>query len=402
MKPILKSKRSKIIAIIAASLAVVTLVGIFLPFSALRRDSGSKIDAADPGSMKTEPAYGLRNADYAALYVSDGLEACYMAYESSSLEYVKEEDALGDTRKYYSWRNYVDQNRPGELRGVNYWCVMDGGVGYRVYFDKYNKDTEYGSCVLPEEYMTGELFTTFEVETVAKLLGLTDRETGTIVKQDAPGTYRDVTTFRFGYLHSSSYLNASDATSYNNTRRWRFSKTTTANSASAASTNFYDRVFEKSGLAQDENAVTMRIKLENVASSNRVGLAYGYQGEEYSIWTNTLDYWSGWNNKTVNYTDTAPYFTLFDDYPGVLYSVRVYSRSLTDEEKVLNSFVDLLAYYEINVSSILALDEETRNNFLSECAYLADIRNIGMGNTDELIIQTERTRLKAIINECWQ
>lgn len=398
----LKSKKSKIITIIAASLAVVTLVGVLVPFASLRKEKAELLGSVivDNGPVFIQPAYGIRNEDYAKLYEQEGLVACYMAYESSSLSFAREE-IEGGFRDYYSWRNYVQGGEPGELDNLKVWQVMDGGIGYRIYCDDPVK--QYGSCILPEKYMSGEDFEDFEVEVVAKHLGLTDRATGKLAYgTGSDAVFNNVSSFRFGYLHCGSFLTGSSAMTYNRTNRWVLTHGEIYN---GAADGIYDRACVNANWDTTTYAVTMNVKLDGnyTEKNDRLELSYLRTGEVipgFTLQPPTQDfvYWKDYK-RDIPYTDSVSRFSLFNYYPGVMYSVRVYDHVLDDETRIRNAFVDLLAFYEISANPFLELEEVERVAKLNECATLADFRNVSMGNTDESVMSANLAKMQDIMNQ---
>ena len=401
----LKSKKSKIITIIAASLAVVTLVGVLVPFASLRKEKAELLGSVivDNGPVFIQPAYGIRNEDYAKLYEQEGLVACYMAYESSSITFAAKE--VGDeTVTRYSWRNYVAGGEAAEFDKIGVWRVMDGGFGYRVYYEDRKDASKYGALVLPDDYMTGNAgFTTFEVETVAKHLGLTDKDTNAVKNTDIAGAYfNNISSFRFGLLHCGSFLNTSDLVSYNRTNRWMFSWQRVSQNA-GGDPELYDRVGVFSGWSTDLNAVTMHLTVADrtIDENQTVNLFYSYCGEfRTALDRCVVPFYTGLESDyLLGYNDSVSRFTLFNVYPGVVYSVRVYDRILDEEARLRNAFVDLLAFYEISANFFLELKESERLDKLNACAELADLRNIIMGNTDESAMSANRAKMYDIINE---
>ena len=402
-KSLLKSKRSKIVGVVAACLAAVSLVGVLVPFASKNKHATSGVGNGETGSVVIQSAYGLRNEDYAKLYEQEGLVACYMAYEASSLDFSTIEVG-NQTVQCYSWRNYVAEGKAARFEKVGVWQVMDGGFGYRVYYEDRKDASKYGALVLPDDYMTGYAgFTTFEVETVAKHLGLTDKDTNAVKNTDGAGAYfNNISSFRFGLLHCGSFLNASDIVTYNRTNRWMFSWQRVSQNA-GGNPELYDRVGVFNGWRTDLNAVTMHLTVADrtVDENQTVNLFYSYCGEfKKALDSCVVPFYTGLeSDHLLGYKDAVSRFTLFNVYPGVVYSVRVYDRILDEEARLRNAFVDLLAYYEISANTFLELDAMVRLDKLNACAELADLRNVVMGNTDESIMSANRAKMLEIINE---
>lgn len=406
MKQVFKSKRSKIIAGVAAFLAVATVVGVFVPF--LRKGSSGSGGSASVSPSGSALSYGLRNEDYAKLYVQDGLKANYMAYDTASLTFTKEE-IDGGYAESYSWKNYVVGGKAAKLTNASTWRSMDGGVGYRWYHD--SEERPWAACELPfEDYITesytegSEDGTFFDIEIVAKFLGVTDRVTnGTLYTSYSDAIFQPETTFRFGAFHTISCLTRSDSVNYSMMNRCFFSNDPykvhyNVDSASNVMLGM-DGAFFKNALRPDLYAVTMSYSDKGgVIRNPGYTLSYRFQGEEF---LGMSTYGKYFNNTSYSYTDNVARYTVFNGYPCVIYGVRLYDTRLTEEEKLRNSFVDLLAFYEVNVASILALDAEARETFLNQCAVSADNRNLVMGNTASDVMKVNRAELEDIISTYW-
>ena len=248
----------------------------------------------------------------------------------------------------------------------------------------------------------------YEIETVAKFLGVTESATDEICIVDASygmSYFQSVTTFRFGAFHAVSFLCKSSGITYDQTNRWYVSnKAYKAHQDMTAKDDSCiklcnERVFRNESWRADKFAVTMNFKNTFDATGlMSPTLEYRFKGEF------SLGFSGGSYTTTVNdfeYTDTVARFTLFNGYPCVLYSVRLYEGELSEADKLRNSFVDFCAFYDVNVSSILALDADTRTEFLESCGTLADVRNVTMGNLNANEMQENREKVLRIISECW-
>ena len=407
MKQVFKSKRSKIIAGVAAFLAVATVVGVFVPFA--RKGSSGSGGTASASPSGSSLSYGLRNEDYAKLYVQVGLKANYMAYDTASLSFIKEE-IDGGYAESYSWKNYVAGGAAAKLTNASTWRNMDGGIGYRWYYD--SEERPLAACELPFEDMIEEAYRenqlsskSFELEIVAKFLGLSD---ATDQAHDVGDDFSDAkaqgdTPFRFGAFHAITYLTRGNSPNYNLASRWFFSNDSYRKHWNTESAGCVllgrDSAFYDNSIRPDVYAVTMNYNNSaGVAGAPGYKLSYWFEGEEYSALTTTGKYF---DNDANPYTDSVSRYTIFNGYPGVIYGVRLYDRHLTEDEKVRNSFVDLLAFYKINVSSILGLDSERREKFLNDCAISADYNNLVMGNTASETMKANRALIENIIWTYW-
>lgn len=407
MKAFLKSKKVQIVTVVAACLAVVTLVGVFVPFSKKRsslENTGKNDLTSDP------PPYGYADTDYARLYVQDGLVGNYMSYDGTSLSYGEEEIEDGVIKGYF-WKNQVAGGKSAVLRkeddGILPWYRLDGGIGYRWFHDSLERPM--GVCVLPYESLEEEN-KNYEIEIVAKFLGITDRSayaTGGDMYDVGNATSEGVftqnwTTFRFGTLHSNHYLTRSQIQNYDRVGRWYASNDPYTKhwniDNDTCSVFLQDRVFHNnSAWRADVNAVTMTVQNTHNASNEHYIVSYSFQGETAVA----LDCFFPLSMNNLPQTDPVSRFTLFNGYPCVIYGVRIYDRKLGEAEKLRNSFVDLLAFYGVNCASILELDEETRTRFLNKCAEIADYRDLTMGCMDKNTWQANYDNLVSIIKTYW-
>lgn len=398
----LHSKKSKIIVIVAAALALLTIVGLLVPILSVKNGDVVTGSGSFGSISKVEPPHGLGNADYYRLYVQNGLVACYLAYDANSLTLVKNE-VDGGVVQTYAWKNYVSDGKDATLTNASVWRVMDGGVGYRWYYG--SEVRSGGAVVLPyDEYVDVE---NYEVEIAAKFLGVTSEETGVIYNVGetySDAVYQAETTFRFGVVHSTSYLTSSSFTNYDRRNRWYasnlpYNKHYDVEKETCVKLG-HESAFRSAGWSADQYAVTMNFKniVNRAAGSASPSLEYRFKGELVgAISGNTYPI----SMNGYEYTDTVSRFTLFNGYPCVLYSVRLYEGELSEADKLRNSFVDFCAFYDVNVSSILALDADTRTEFLESCGTLADVRNVTMGNLNANEMQENREKVLRIISECW-
>ena len=323
------------------------------------------------------PDYGERSSDYAKLYVQDGLVGCYMAY---SLESVVA-DALNDT--LYLWKNQVKGGEDAVLYGASYWRSLAGGIGYQMTITEYEADAEKVGCILPfdPEEMTAGI-SGFYMESVMAYDGVTN-EDGTRYVSVKPTYSRTKSAFRFGVLSAMSFVTDSAKAGESSVTRWYLTKR-------AYDGDYHDYILTGSPLyhpignqyAFDYMPTNFQNKIIHFSCASHINdsgqyydfcLRYGLSAfdkrEDVLQQVGSAKYDQICEDV---FKDQAGKLSLFNGYPGRLYSVRVYeSEELTDREKMRNYFVDLLAFYGVNVSELFFMSNDRLNTVLTNCGVLA-------------------------------
>lgn len=408
---ILKMFKKKWVKIVAVVLAVVTVLGAVAGLASLLNRKHIKPGEinGDPDAAKV-PEYGLRGSDYALLYVQDGLEACYTAYSAETLTSSTNEEG----ELVYSWTNHVNGGAPATLEGGKWWHVTKGGIGYTMTYDQWLTDSSKVGCILPFD-PEGDLMETdeflyynpirdetgygYDIEVVLAYDGVKNVDGSHYYSTD-PLYNGAKSAFRFGILSGTSFVGTSDAGAENLATRWylsnkSFSKHYGKESDSVVS---FAHFLGFDLIPRKENSEVVRMNVTFFASGNAsTSISYGnspYSSDCYREKILDLDTYLALCNSDI--ADAAPRFSLLNGFPGRLYSVRVYQgKELTQDEEARNYFVDLLAFYDVNVQEILRLSVDEQNTFLVKCGNRAIARKLSM---DVSQYDAMRTELSKIIN----
>ena len=400
-----KTKKSKIISAVALFLVVATVAGIFVPLGLQRNGSntGSSITSV-------QGVYGQRMSDYAELYDQEGLVACYMGYDTSTLTFVRDEEAQ---REYYTWRNYAKNGHDAVLTSVSQWQGMLGGIGYDIIYNGTGPYNASARCVIPYDLSFSGI-ENYEVECVANFRGLTDKEGNRIFLNHADkqwGVYQQTSTFRFGELHACSYITGTDHVNSNYVQRWYLSNLAYTQSGHwDTTTNSCYKLYDDKGLSlfnhwegRENHAVCMSVRRSVKNNFYTLGVEYTHGGDVLYSNTNQEpigeDVVSGIN--AVTYSDPVSAFTLFEGYPGVMYGVRLYDRVLDEGTRLRNAFVDFCAFYRVNISAFFNLSSEELTVFLEACGRRADRYGVAIDPNDAANGWCHRSLVYDIIDECW-
>ena len=427
MKKLFSRGKGKIFVIIAVGLAILMLISL-LASSVFSARGGTIWTGSGEVVSTTELSRGQRSEDYALLYVQDGLTACYMGYTDEGL-----------TRQWsqgnivYSWKNYVQGGKEALLtvganaKNVDYhiWQRMNGGIGYVV--REANRETVKGVGLFIPYSLTLEDMPSYEMYCVATFLGMTtragygeDAEPIYYTTDQMPlgvPSYETASPFRLGVLHSFNYLTLHEKASYSYCNRWYLSNQSFLGHQHMPSYRCeilqyeYDKGFDfrlGGHMATDawKNPITwsvMRSNYTDVSQNQKVmyGIRYTYAGTDL-----IPDFVASYDRSRIaeleayedGYVDQVGDFSLFNEYGCVIYSVRLYDRALTEEEAYRNAFVDLLAFYSVNVNFMSHMSGAELDGFLTDCGELASVRGIAM-DVDATHAAANRAQIYDIINE---
>ena len=403
---------NKILSIIAGALAIVTVAGVLVPLTKRGASSGS---GSGGGNFVTtsQGVYGQRMNDYASLYEQEGLTACYMGYDTSTLTYVRNEETR---EEHYTWRNYVKNGQDAVLTTVTQWQGMAGGIGYDIVYKGEGPYNERARCNIPYD-LSFDTMENFEVEVVASFRGLTDKEGNRVFltkDEDADGEFKSATSFRFGELHACGYLTGSYSKNFNYQQRWYISNQHYGlNGHFDVTTDKSLKLYDDYGLGvfnnwegRDDHAICMSVRRGGNSNGYIMTVEYSYAGDVFTSNSNAtsdtlLDDALVTKLSGVAPTDPSEEFTLFDGYPGIMYGVRVYDHELTEKTRLRNAFVDYLAFYRINVSAFFTLTDADLDTFLEACGRRADKYGVVIDPDDAASGWSNRSLVYDIIDECW-
>ncbi len=393
----LKTKKSKIILAVAAGMAVLMIVGLvfmLLPEKASYYTTGSGIN-----SIVTDPPYGQRAGDYALLYEQEGLQACYMAYDTTTIT----ADVDNSEKLVYRWENHVSGGEQATFYSGRNWYAKDGGFGYRL--------TEAGffyervGCNIPIDLSLNSM-PDYTVEVVAKLYGVSGKDDAILYDghmEYPDGLFMESTSaFRFGLLSSFSRVTGHVNSLCNLTDEWYLSNQAYWYHQGTDRGLYLGKVEEDGRRIHDPLHLIFDRTTTADSGCVDIGIKFRYEGDplgqdiERSL---KLDEWK--NLEAVAPKDDAAQFSLMNNYPGTLYSVRVYDKLLDENTVRRNAFVDLCAFYNVNIAQFFTIEADQLDTFLYKCGEAADLNNVEMDPEDASHSWANRTALYEIINANW-
>ncbi|MBQ8907265.1 MAG: hypothetical protein IJY71_01590, partial [Clostridia bacterium] len=374
------------------------------------------------------------DVDYASLYVGgDSLVGLYTSFiGDASVDMLTGE-----------WKNSVANGPSAQITTVSQWNVSAlGAIGYdaaSITIDRDGTQTTNRSLQLPLAF-NGDNFT---VEVLVNWRMCLD-EAGTRLgyKESAPATaHPGVQAFRFGRMGSFCYntvtmalrwhysdwnnallgsTKAADGIDLNPNRPYGTVTDGVYANPNSAYRNYYDtgRVYNQASFYTTDFGSVYNVglvaftKTTDTTGTEKYGtytqtkapatIATITQAQKDLLDAATYEYtytdengdpatgtWDKLANSSAKYALYG--FTLFNESPAYLYAVRVYNRTLNDAEKNMNYFVDICAFYGVDLTGFAALSqakkEKAVNNLLDELkgysmqnndmdAYLADAAKV--------------------------
>lgn len=411
----IKRKSGKILAIVAGVLAIVTAIGLFaslFSFGASHKSTGGGSESIGSPPTTVAPVYGQRASDYALLYAQEGLVACYMGYSNEGLTaYVDPKTEVMN----YTWKNYVEGGEDAIITHAGYWRMTNGGLGYAFRVGDETVPVGVG-CEFPQDLSPVKM-PTFEFECVATFLGKLSGDgfnrayyTGTQGAGIHSGDNAK-SPFRVGLVHSMSYMTLHESLNFNYCNRWYLGNLAYNSHFESNSEHTQRLTWDYKLGAFNESAHDLhplRWSVRQVSSPIGVGynIGYDYKGDSWYSYVSDCFY-SERIAELDSYKSSDMGFSIFNDYGGIIYGVRLYNRTLTDAEKTRNTFVDLCAFYDVNVSSFFTKDAEELEAFLTRCGTAADYNDLFIAPTDPMTgddteYQEQRVKLYEIINDNWE
>ena len=390
--------KKKWLRVAALSLATVTVLGAAVGLaSALNRKDLSLGAVPNDPDLSLIPEYGLRASDYAALYVQDGLKACYMAYSFETIT-ASEDDKDANV---YSWKNHVAGGESATLYGADYWQGLGGGIGYKMTYDQWLSDADKVGCSLP--YSPEEMVENggIHLEAVLAYDGLKN-EDGTRYHSSAVTYNKLKSAFRFGLVSSLAFVGDKDGSAGESfSTRWFLTQR-------GFGTEYYDYLgsgkypfVNIAGYAEfDRMPTVLNGRITSFSYASRYDSStdrYAFN-MRYGLPTYTSQEYLNTSVSSANYkavaadasTNKADKLSLFNGYPGRLYAIRVYEgKELTEIERTRNYFVDLLAFYRVNVKDVLRLSPDEQALFLKNCGNRANGRGIEMSYENFNVVRAE-------------
>lgn len=383
---------NKVARVTCVVLAVALLFGALGAFSSIFRRDKIKEGVQYPSDHINVEAYGQRSSDYAVLYDQEGLVACYVAYGSDSIT-EKGDNSL-------SWKNHVSGGKDATLYGAHYWRRYNGGIGYTMSITEWTNDREKVGCIVPYTLSIDENGE-YTVETILSYVGVTNAD-GSLYNAPSDQYPHGVmfmrkSSFRFGLLHSFSFLaQSSTQTNENFTNRWFLSN------SSAFDIYSVNPMYVQ--LGQDYYPTANRGKISLMTVSRvcndaewvfNSSLSYGRYANE-SVLSGSLDIGMSALLEQEKSSDRAEKFSLFNGFPGTLYAIRYYDHEISQETRLRNFFVDLCGFYDVNVSNFFKLSTDELEAFLVSCGTAAHSLNVEM---DAKNVSVNRAKVYEIINK---
>ena len=292
--------------------------------------------------------------DYTSLYVTDGLVGLFFADNSI--------DIVSGT-----WENKAPNGNYAAATLKGAWQRYEKGVGYRIVPTETSTTANLvnmhgGGVLLDTNFEDLENFT---VETFAKAYGATDAE-GNRINNGAH--YTGINNFRFGLLTSLGWMSLH--TNLNN--RWAVTNIAYTGGSWTATQGFSKT--EGATYADNYNDTNWYTVGKDVptAALMTVTKATDEDSVLYSIFYNNatpsssaqFDVPTAEHERLANYTqngasyETERRFSLFNVVAADIYSVRVYNKVLTADEKAQNRLADLLYYHDVDIPENFAQDKD--------------------------------------------
>jgi len=325
---------------------------------------------------------------YDEAYVQNGLVGLYTAY------------ALNETSLSIqggTWANKVEDGEAATVVGTGYWFRGEnGGLGYHLTFDQYVSFAQSNNAgivgiSLPESFADLDAFT---VESVAKTYGATNKD-GSIYYNIRTNEYVDengITVpatgaiygyfgqysagYRFGLLNSLSWgvQYPGNENSLGNNRWYVSPYRYGHHNGNQDKASVYAAIGQEKTL-QNYNleAITFQVG-KTTAENGDVTYKIGANGAAPSL-TGTVTAAKLAELEALDPTtapDKAGKFSLYNNIPSMVYAVRVYNRELSQAEQYQNHFVDIAAYYGLDLSLMKDEDKELLYASFENISFAAD------------------------------
>ncbi len=327
-----------------------------------RDESGTGASGASTGENVTKTDYDLLyvGADGSTTAGGGRLVGLYTAFDDAGASI----DLTGG-----KWKNKMDVTGATDavLRGAEFWSRNgDGSVGVTMDWNTWHfgvKKEAFG-LTLPDSFLETEAYT---VDTVARVKGVFG-EDGRIFSASVPNYAFTLSSFRFGWFACTFFPSAHTSENQTLCCRWYFSSSTFNNGVhgdkeaigGTHNGTWQDHGFSNYGGGVTEAAIPVAVDYaKTVPATGSEKYTVSYNGTV--TFNRTL---SAAEIATLSKTeadDLAPRLSLYNSVPTDVYAIRVYSAPLTEAENVTNSFVDLAAYFELDLSGYATLDPSCRS-----------------------------------------
>lgn len=306
-------------------------------------------------SVAAEETVGTRDEDYRALYVSDHLVRVFDAYDPQNGTV---DLANG---KWYSTdgKASVSLKTPSS---VKLWKARTSGIGYDV--QSYNAWNSYKSQVGIDLGIANLPTGDFTVEYVMTHDGIVDANGNDVGFNSTTGYgwwNNNFSGWMFGSLHFIHFMYSLTANGISLQYRAMYSQ-----NGSYATTTYANCIEDILPFPDTElhrpHSLSMTFDHTTAAASGG-----SYDKAVYN-WSCDLRQFFTFDNQTTSKAynqaykpNSEGYFRLMYDFPGTVYTIRIYDKKLSDLEQAQNYFVDLCREAGISVAGVAELPEDARS-----------------------------------------
>ena len=290
-----------------------------------------------------------------SLYVQEGLVLLLDAYDDG---------AASVDLSAGVWHSATGEGAALLGNAARFTREAGGGIAFRQTPEQWETEERCGVFLRQEDVPAGD----YTVETVFRFLGLTNADGSRFMH-----TERDQ-HHRYGY-----YTGAYSGFAFGNLRGAVFVAETTGSSSSYTVRWFYNRNdWDASGQNPFRSGDGF---LKEAMGDTPIAFALTRTGEGEDCYTatvgdSTLFTFAGGRD---GYLGESTDFALLQGVPSVLYSVRVYDRALTEEERHRNHAADLIRYLHLHVPVYAGLSPQKQQaaaGAVAACGFDADPQRV--------------------------
>ena len=323
---------------------------------------------------------GRQDADYAALYVEDGLVRRFDAYDPNN-------GTVDLTNgRWYS----TDRAVYATLGQKSLWKKQTQGIGYAMTSHSQwssnlgQAGLDLGISNLP----TGD----FTVEYVMTLDGLVDASGNDVPHTTAAsakyGWYNSSkSSWMFGTVHFMHFLYSTSNDGSSLGMRAFYSANGSYSATTDANTVINFKIF--GGSYQTGEGLHKRYSFSMTFDHTAKTGSQTYDRAVYTLYRNMGTAIFNFDNQNTSTSYNQAYkpntdgaFRLMYDFPGTVYEVRIYNKALTDKERQQNYFVDLCRAAGASVLGVADLSADAREALFATAARLS--LGDGEGNKEAL------------------
>ncbi len=341
------------------------------------------------------PDDGKNTADLHGYYVQEGLVALFSGFDSESVDF-----------KNGIWQNKVKDGEDATFRdaATPYWELQNGGIGYTMLPAEWDADAQMVGISLSDSY---EDLDDYTVEAFATVVGITDEngdrfvnhyqaavkdEAGNVITPASGRQYgwyksgaKASSAFRFGLVYSLFFCSLMDNPAANDSigSRWMICNYGYVDGQPSGDKGYViinEAGWRKMGTPTVPAAGTMQVYKKTATdaetSVTSVNHRLTYNGGS-NVFNETFTKEQEAIYLSQSRTDLSSRFSLFNDIPSTVYSIRVYDRELTAAEIKHNRAVDVMLYYGLEIPASVA---EYIEDYL--CAQFATVAFLTYGSAE--------------------